>query len=67
MVQPSCTEEIKKLNEIINMKLTTKLSFLLILFNATIFLSQSNKALKPINETISFEENKGQMKDQFWK
>jgi hypothetical protein len=49
------------------MKLTTKLSFLLILFNATIFLSQSNKALKPINETISFEENKGQMKDQFWK
>ena len=49
------------------MKLTTNLSFLLILFNVTITLSQSNKALKPINETISFEENKGQMKDQHWK
>jgi uncharacterized repeat protein (TIGR01451 family) len=49
------------------MKLTTNLSFLLILFTVTITLSQSNKALKPINETISFEENKGQMKDQNWK
>ena len=47
------------------MKLATKLSFLLILFTVTISFSQSNKALKPINETISFEENKGQMKDQF--
>jgi hypothetical protein len=49
------------------MKLTTQLSFLLTLFTVTVTLSQSNKALKPINETISFEENKGQMKDQFWK
>ena len=47
------------------MKLTTQLSFLLTLFTVTVTLSQSNKALKPINETISFEENKGQMKDQF--
>ena len=46
------------------MKLATKLSFLLILFTVTISFSQSNKALKTINETsditiIKANNNKG--------